>query len=228
MKNMKNGGVMNIQDLKETIIDIGKRMYSKEWIAANDGNISVKIAENRVLMTPTRQSKGFMTPEMLTIIDFEGNIVEGTYKPSSESLMHLSVYKARPDINAVVHAHPPVSTAFAVAGIPFDKFILPETILELGKVPIAPYATPGTPELSESFKDIIDSHDCFLLKNHGAVSLGDDLMTAYYKMDSLELMAKIVFHATLLGNVDEIPKDKVDVLVNRRSVYGIKGRQPEF
>lgn len=219
---------MNVQKLKETIIDIGKRMYAKEWIASNDGNISVKLAEDRVLVTPTRQSKGFMTPDMLTIIDFEGNIIEGTYQPTSESMMHLTIYKSRPDVSAVVHAHPPMSTAFAVAGIPLDRPILPEAILELGKVPIAPYGTPGTPELSESFSGIIDTHDCFLLKNHGAVSVGEDLMTAYYKMDSLELMAKIVFHATLLGNVDEIPKDKVDILVNRRSVYGIKGRQPEL
>lgn len=219
---------MSIQDLKETIIEIGRRMYAKEWIASNDGNISARIAEDRVLMTPTRQSKGFLKPEMLTIIDFEGNIIEGTYKPTSESLMHLSIYKSRPDVRAVVHAHPPMSTAFAVAGIPLDRPILPEAVLELGKVPIAPYGTPGTPELSESFSGIIEDHDCFLLKNHGAVSVGEDLMTAYYKMESLELQAKIIFHATLLGNVDEIPKDKVDILVSRRSVYGIKGRQPKL
>ncbi|KIL37260.1 hypothetical protein SD71_00655 [Cohnella kolymensis] len=219
---------MKIEQLKNTIIDIGKRMYDKEWVASNDGNISARIADDRVLMTPTRQSKGFLQPDMLTIIDLEGNIIEGTYQPSSESLMHLTIYRSRPDVRAVVHAHPPISTAFAVAGIPLDRYILPEAILELGKVPIAPYGTPGTPELSASFSGIIDSHDCFLLKNHGAVAVGEDLMTAYYKMDSLEMLAKVVFHAKLLGNVDEIPKDKVDILVNRRSAYGIKGRQPEL
>jgi L-fuculose-phosphate aldolase len=213
---------------KETIIEIGKRMYDKEWIAANDGNISVKIADDRVLMTPTRQSKGFLRPEMLTIIDFNGNVIEGDYTPTSEYLMHLSIYKARPDVQAVVHAHPPMSTSFAVAGIPLDKSILPEAILELGKVPIAPYGTPGTQELSDSFAGIIENHDCFLLKNHGAVSVGEDLMTAYYKMESLELQAKILFHAMMLGNVDELPQEKVDILVKRRSVYGIKGRQPSL
>jgi len=219
---------MELHKHKETIIEIGKRMYDKEWIAANDGNISVRIGEDRVLMTPTRQSKGSLRPEMLTVIDFDGNVVEGDYKVTSEYQMHLSIYKARPDVQAVVHAHPPISTSFAVAGIPLDKPILPEAILELGKVPIAPYGTPGTQELSDSFAGIIDDHDCFLLKNHGAVSVGEDLMTAYYKMDSLELQAKILFHAMMLGNVDELPQDKVDILVNRRSVYGIKGRQPEL
>lgn len=219
---------LDIQKLKDIIIDIGKRMYEKEWVASNDGNISVKIAEDRVLVTPTRKSKGFLKPEMLTIIDLEENIIEGTYKPSSESLMHLTIYKSRPDVNAVVHAHPPISTAFAVAGIPLDRCILPEAILELGKVPIAPYGTPGTPELSASLNGIIDDHDCFLLKNHGAVAVGEDLMTAYYKMDSLEMLAKVVFHARLLGNVDEIPKEKVEILVSCRSAYGIKGRQPDL
>lgn len=219
---------MNIQQLKETIIEIGKRMYDKEWVASNDGNISVKIAQDRVLITPTRQSKGYLKPDMLTIIDLEGNMIEGTYKPTSESLMHLTIYKSRPDVSAVVHAHPPISTAFAVAGIPLDRCVLPEAILELGKVPIAPYGTPGTPELSASFSGIIDNHDCVLLKNHGAVAVGEDLMTAYYKMDSLEMLAKVVFHAKLLGNVDEIPKEKVDILVSIRGAYGIKGRQPDL
>jgi len=216
-----------LDGLKEIILDIGRRMYVKEWIAANDGNISVRLGDERVLVTPTRQSKGSMTAEMLSIVDLEGNLLEGVWKPSSEIKVHLNAYRWRPDIKAVVHAHPPFATAFAVAGIPLDRPILPEAILELGSVPIAPYGTPSTEELSLSFQDIIEDHDCFLLKNHGAVSVGEDLMTAYYKMESLEHQAKIIVYAKLLGNVDEIAPDKVATLQRMRSQYGIKGRQPK-
>ncbi|MGF9714558.1 class II aldolase/adducin family protein [Paenibacillus naphthalenovorans] len=218
---------MNPDEAKAMILDIGQRMYRKEWVASNDGNISVKLDADRVLVTPTRQSKGYMTAGMLSIVDRQGHVLEGTYQPTSELKMHLKIYEMRPDVNAVVHAHPPFATSFAVAGIPLDRYILAEAVFELGKVPIAPYATPSTDELTDSFVDLLSEHDCFLLKNHGATTMGIDLMTAYYKMESLEHLAKIMNYASSLGKMDEIPQDKVRVLEGMRQKYGIHGRQPK-
>ncbi len=167
-----------------------------------------------------------MTAGMLSIVDRQGHVLEGTYQPTSELKMHLKIYEMRPDVNAVVHAHPPFATSFAVAGIPLDRYILAEAVFELGKVPIAPYATPSTDELTDSFVDLLSEHDCFLLKNHGATTMGIDLMTAYYKMESLEHLAKIMNYASSLGKMDEIPQDKVRVLEGMRQKYGIHADSP--
>ena len=142
------------------------------FVAANDGNISVKVSENEYYCTPTGVSKGFMTPDMIIKIDADGNKLEGKLNPSSEIKMHMRVYRERPDVNAVVHAHPPTATAYAVAGIPLDKYLLPEAILVLGDVPICKYGTPSTMEIPDSLEPYIQTHDAFLLQNHGALTVG--------------------------------------------------------
>ena len=217
----------NKSELAKIMLDIGKRVYHNGWVASNDGNFSAVLDNNRVLVTPTRTNKADMTEDMLTVVDFQGQLIEGHCKPSSEIPMHLKIYEWRPDVRAVVHAHPPYATAFAVAGIALDRPILPEAVLEFGRVPIAPYATPGTEELALSLMTILQDHDVFLLKNHGVVAVGEDLMTAYYKMESLELLCKVIHLAKGLGSIDEIPADKVDELYALRTKYGVKGRQPK-
>ena len=155
------------------------------FVAANDGNISVKVSENEYYCTPTGVSKGFMTPDMIIKIDADGNKLEGKLNPSSEIKMHMRVYRERPDVNAVVHAHPPTATAYAVAGIPLDKYLLPEAILVLGDVPICKYGTPSTMEIPDSLEPYIQTHDAFLLQNHGALTVGCNLTKAFFVMEEV-------------------------------------------
>ena len=162
-------------EIKKEICEIGRRIYEKGFVAANDGNISVKVGPNEYYCTPTGVSKGYMTPDMIIKIDGEGRKIEGKLNPSSEIKMHLRVYQERPDVNAVVHAHPPTATAFAVVNKPLDKFILPEAILTVGTVPVCAYGTPSTMEIPDSLAPYIQNHDAFLLQNHGALTVGNTL-----------------------------------------------------
>ena len=155
--------------LRADIVEIGRRMYARGYTASNDGNISVRLGADRLLMTPKRVCKGFMTPDMMCITDLEGRKLQGDRDPSSEMLMHLEVYRQRPDVQAVVHAHPPTATGFAVAGIPLDRAVLAEVVTTLGSVPIAEYATPSTKELPEAVRKYVKAHDGMLLANHGAL-----------------------------------------------------------
>ncbi|NQT27102.1 class II aldolase/adducin family protein [candidate division KSB1 bacterium] len=216
----------NEWQIKQLIIDIGKRLWQREFIAANDGNITVRIDDNRLLTTPTGVSKGFMTPDMIIEMDMGGKILSQTkhYRPSSEVKMHIEVYKQREDIRSVVHAHPPVCTSFAVAGIPLNKCVLPEAVLTLGAVPIAPYGTPSTMEIPDSIKPYLQNSDAILLANHGALTLGTDLINAYHRMETLEHSAKIVFTAIQLGNVNMIPGPEVEKLMELREKLNIPGR----
>jgi L-fuculose-phosphate aldolase len=212
--------------LKQLIIELGRRIWTRGYVAANDGNISVKISENELLTTSTGVSKGFMTPEMIIKMNMEGKILSssGKFRPSSEVKMHIEVYRQREDVNAVIHAHPPHCTSFAVAGIPLDKCVLPEAVITLGAVPIAPYGTPSTPEIPDSIKKYIKNSDAVLLANHGALTLGVDLTTAYHRMETLEHSAQIVFQAIQLGNVNMIPSDEVQKLMDVREKMNIPGR----
>lgn len=177
--------------LKEDIVEVGRRIYNLGFVAANDGNISVRVGDDEILTTPTGVSKGFMTPDMIIRVDMAGNKLEGELKPSSELKLHLEVYKQRPDVRAVLHAHPPVATAFAVAGIPLDKPVLPEIVISLGRIPIAKYATPSTEELPASVRPYLEDHDAVLLENHGALTVGSNLFNALFKMEQIEHFAKI-------------------------------------
>jgi len=177
-------------------------------------------------MTPKSVCKGFMTPQMMCITDLEGRKLAGERDPSSEMQMHLEVYRQRPDVNAVVHAHPPIATAFAVAGIPLDRAVLAEVVTTLGSVPIAEYATPSTKELPEAVRRYVTAHDGMLLANHGALTLGTDLFAAYYKMETIEHFAKISFTARMLGGERLLSREEVGRLQGLRGMYGIAAPAP--
>jgi len=209
---------------REAVVEIGRRLWQRGYVAANDGNISVRLEDDRLLATPTGVSKGFMEPGMLILCDLEGRVIQGEHKPSSELKMHLLAYRMRPDVGAVVHAHPPVATAFSTAGVPLDKCVLPESVLTLGAIPIAPYATPSTDEIPESLEPFVLRCDAVLLANHGAVTWAGDLTTAYYRMETLEHTATITRNAMLLGNVNLLGADDVQKLQQVRQQMGIPGQ----
>lgn len=213
-------------EIKKEICEIGKRVYDKGFVAANDGNISVKVNDNEFYCTPTGVSKGYMTPDMIIRIDGNGNKLEGRLNPSSEIKMHLRVYRERPDVMAVVHAHPPIATAFTVANIPLNQYILPEAVLSLGDVPTCEYGTPSTMEIPDSLMPYIQNHDAFLLKNHGALTVGNTLQKAMFVMEEVEFNAKICMYARQLGGVDEIPCEQLEKLMELRKKMNMPGRHP--
>jgi L-fuculose-phosphate aldolase len=217
---------MSIESLRADIVEIGRRMYARGYTASNDGNISVRIDAGRLLMTPKSVCKGFMKPEMMCITDLEGRKLQGDRDPSSEALMHLEVYRQRPDVQAVVHAHPPTATGFAVAGIPLDRAVLAEVLTTLGSIPLAEYATPSTAELPEAVRKYIKAHDGMLLANHGALTVGGDLYSAYYKMETIEHFAKISLVARTLGRENLISREEVMRLQQLRGTYGIQAPAP--
>ncbi len=212
--------------LRADIVEVGRRMYARAYTASNDGNISVRLGADRLLMTPKSVCKGFMTPDMMCITDLEGRKLQGDRDPSSEMLMHLEVYRQRPEVQAVVHAHPPIATGFAVAGIPLNRAVLAEVLTTLGSVPIAEYATPSTAELPQAVRKYITAHDGMLLANHGALTVGSDLFAAYFKMETIEHFAKISLVARLLGNENLIAREEVERLQELRGTYGIKAPAP--
>src|ERR1700750_3080551 len=217
---------MSIESLRADIVEIGRRMYARSYTASNDGNISVRIDVNRLLMTPKSVCKGFMTPDMMCVTDLTGRKLEGDRDPSSEMLVHLEVYRQRPDVQAVVHAHPPTATGFAVAGIPLDRAVLAEVLTTLGSLPIAEYADAVTSELPEAVRKYIKAHDGMLLANHGALTVGPDVMAAYYKMETIEHFAKISLVARLLGRENLIAREELLRLQALRDTYGIKAPAP--
>jgi len=214
--------------LRQDIVEVGRRLWTRGFVASNDGNISVRLPGDRLLMTPTGVSKGFMTPEMMVVTDLDGRQIAGEpgRKASSEILMHLVAYRHRPDVHAVVHAHPPLATGFAVAGIPLDRAVLAEVVTTLGSIPIAQYGTPSTPELSASVEPYVKIHDALLLANHGALALGKDLFAAYYKMETIEHFARISLVARLLGREHLLSQEEVGRLQALRGTYGIASPAP--
>ena len=217
---------MTAFEIKKAICEVGHKLYNHGFVAANDGNISVKVSANEYYCTPTGVSKGDLTPDMIIKIDGTGKKLEGELNPSSEIKMHLRVYRDRPDVNAVVHAHPPVATAFTVAGVPLDQYILPEAILTMGAVPTCEYGTPSTMEIPDSLAPYIQDNDAFLLKNHGALTVGNTLQKAFFLMEEVEFNANICKHARELGNVEEIPYDQLEKLMDLRKKMQIPGRHP--
>lgn len=211
--------------LRDWMCEIGRRMYAKDFIAANEGNLSLRMG-SRLLATPTGVCKGFLKPEDLVITDLEGRQVEGKKKVSTEILIHVVVYRHRPEIQAVCHGHPPYATAHAVAGIPLKEALMPEVVVTLGCVPVAPYGTPSTQELSDSLVDLVPYYDAILLSNHGAVTYGTDLESAYFKMEILEHFAKINILTRILGRQTLLSREAVDKLFDVREKYGISA--PDF
>ena len=214
----------NINTLKKQIIEIGKLAYSNGYVAANDGNISVRLNERSILVTPTCVSKGRMKAGDLVIVDMNGKVTGGTKKPTSELLMHLHIYKERSDVNSVCHLHPPYATGFAAAGILLNQNVLVEADVLLGKIPLVEYALPGTEELSRKLIPHLKESDAFLLANHGAVTVGKDVYGAFYNMETLEHTAHIIFIARQLGHLNVLDKDRAKELADLREKFK-KGKE---
>lgn len=210
---------MDESQARKLIVEIGKLLYDRSYVVSSDGNVSVRLGENTVLATPTMTCKGRMTEDCLALTDMDGKPLTDK-KASSELAMHLLIYKMRPDIKAVCHAHPPHGTAFAVAGLAIDKPILSEVILTLGCVPLTDYGTPSTSELTEAMKPYVTHHNALLMANHGAVAYGEDLWQAFDRLETLEHTAKIAILAKTLGGAVDLPADAIEKLVNIREKAG--------
>ena len=213
-------------EIKKEICEVGLKLWQKGFVAANDGNISVKISDNEYYCTPTGVSKASLTPDMIIKVDRDGKKLEGKLNPSSEIKMHMRVYRERPDVNAVVHAHPPVATAFTVADIDLDQYVLPEAVLTIGAVPTCDYGTPSTMEIPDSLDPYLQDHDAFLLRNHGALTVGCNLTKAFFVMEEVEFNAVICKHAMDLGAVHEISNDQLKKLMDLRKAMNLPGRHP--
>ncbi|HET9363968.1 MAG TPA: class II aldolase/adducin family protein [Candidatus Angelobacter sp.] len=212
-------GASKERALREELVRFGKMLHAQGFVAATDGNLSVRLDSNRVLVTPTGFSKGMMRQEDMVIVDLHGKKLSGFYNPSSEIAMHLTIYRMRPDVGAVVHAHPCTATGFASAGIALDEPLCSEVVITLGAVPLAPYATTGTMELSDSLRPFIPFHDAILMANHGVVAYGEDLPRAYMRMEAVEHYAKIVLATRQLGSARSLNSRELEKLVAVRTQY---------
>lgn len=200
------------EKLRQRLVQICRMLHQKNLIAAMDGNVSVKFGDG-LLTTPSGVNKGFLEEDQLLRVDWHGRVVAGEGQPTSELAMHLAVYRLRPEVEAVIHAHPPVATAFSIAGLSLEDFVLPEVVMTLGVIPTASYATPTTEEVPAAIAELIRNHDALLLERHGALTVGRDLMDAYNKMEKLEHAALIIFAALQLGRVRRLPPREVEKLM---------------
>jgi L-fuculose-phosphate aldolase len=211
---------MNEYKLKEQICEIGRRLYARGFAAANDGNITIRLNDKEILCTPTMVSKGFMKPDDICKVDYDGKQLAGTKRRTSEVLLHLAVYKNRPDVHAVVHCHPPHATAFAVAHEPIPKCILPEVEVFLGEVPIAKYATPGDNRLPESIVPYVKDCNTILLANHGTVTFGPTLENAYFNTEIIDAYCRILILSKLLGRVNYFGEKETSELMTFKKRLG--------
>ena len=220
--------MQDINLVKDQICDVCHKMWQLGWVAANDGNVSAKLDDGRIIATPTGMSKSFITPEKLIIIDSDGNVLEAAegLRPSSEIKMHLRCYDKRDDVKSVIHAHPPGATGFAVAHKAMDMYNMIEDVAVIGSVPLTPYGTPSTIEVPNAIEPYLEEHDVMLLENHGALAVGGDVITAFYRMESLELWAKITINAVILGGSFDISNDNIQKLIDLRGYYQVTGRHP--
>ena len=214
----------NELELRQDIVRVGRLCWEKGWVAANDGNVSIRLAPDRFLCTPTGISKGMMTVDDMIIVDSTGKKIEGKRERTSEINMHLAVYRLRPDVQAVVHCHPPVATGFAAAGRSLNQAVLPEVIVALGCVPLAEYGLPGTEELIKPMLPLIPKYDAILLSNHGATCYGSDVWKAYYLMETVEHSSRITLVAELLGGPNVLPRGEVQKLIDARGRYGFASK----
>jgi len=197
--------------LRKEIVEVSRRLYEKGFMAGTGGNVSAKLPNSRsILTTPSGVCKGYLKPSDIVKIDFEGKVIEGRLKPTSETPMHTLIYKTRPDVNAIIHAHPPFCTGFACAKMPIDSSIFPEAIVLVGEVALVEYATPGTKDLAMKVSEAAKTHDALLLQNHGTVTLGASLEEAYLKTEVLEETAQILLISSLLGGFKPLPKMEVE------------------
>lgn len=203
--------------IRREIVRSCRRLYERGLIAGPDGNVSVRLSGGRILVTPAGMSKVDVTEDDLVELSLDGQHRRGARRASSEVAVHLRIYQRRPEVNAVVHAHPPTATGFAVAGEAFSACVLPEMIYQVGWVPLVPYATPGTTDLADAFEPFLASHDAFLMANHGATTIGPSLVIAHQRMESLEHTARILLTARLLGRVQKLAPDDVRALEMARA-----------
>ena len=215
-------------EIKQLMCEIGKRVYNRGMVASNDGNFSVKLNDNEFLCTPTGVSKGFMTTEYICKVDAKGNVLEANpgFKPSSEVKMHMRIYEKRPDVKAVVHAHPIYATAFAINGMALEDPIMPEAVLFLGGVPLAKYGTPSTMEIPDAIEEFLPYYDQVLLENHGALAWGADILSAYHKLESVEFYAELLFKSKMLGNPQNLNQEQVEKLYDIRRNMNLPGKHP--
>lgn len=209
----------NLEAKRVEIVKIGRWLHTKGFVAAMDGNISARVNGGMILATPTCISKGMMEPEDLVLVDLDGNKIEGRREVSSEIQMHVMIYRMRPEICGVVHAHPPTATGFAAAGLALDQALVSEIVVALGSVPLANYGTPGTPELLEALEPFVPGNQAILMANHGAVTYAEDVLHAYMHMETVEHFAKISLVAHLLGRRELLSDQNVDKLRAVRQKY---------
>ena len=207
---------MTAYEVRQEIVRVGKLLHDKGFIAATDGNVSVRLDGSRVLATPTCMCKGMMTVEDLVVVDLQGRRLEGFRDVSSEIGMHLMIYRECPDVCAIVHAHPPTATGFAAAGMALNQALVSEIVIALGEVPLAEYATPGTQELVDSLEPLVHDHNAILMANHGVVTYGEDLLTAYMRMETVEHFAKIALTTHMLGRQNVLSPERVAQLTEIR------------
>jgi L-fuculose-phosphate aldolase len=216
-----NGSLVGEWKLREQMCEIGRRVYNKGFAAANDGNISYRLSEDRVLCSPTRISKGFMKPDDLCIVDMDGKQVSGKRKRSSEILLHLTIMKTRPDVRSCVHCHPPHATAFAVAHEPIPKCTMPEFEVFLGEVAITPYETPGGQKFADTVIPYVKDTDTIILANHGTITYGSDLEDAYFKTEIIDAYCRILILAKQIGRVEYYSDEKAAELIRLKPGLGI-------
>lgn len=208
------------------ILDVCQQIHARGYVAASDGNVSIRLSKNRILSTPTGMSKGQLKMSDLVVCDLDGGKISGRRSPTSEIIMHCYAYKRRRDVHAVVHAHPPYATGFAVAGMPLDKFVLPEVVVFLGQVPLLEYTTPGTAEICGPLGKYIRRFDAFLMQNHGVLTIGADVFQAYSKMEIVELFAKTSFVAQQVGRVGELNEIQLKSLRQLKKSLGLHTGEP--
>lgn len=209
-------------ELRKQLVEVCRRLYERELIVAMDGNVSCRVGPNRFLTTPSGVCKGYLSPDQLVAADQDGKKLTGTLKPSSEFGMHAAIYAVRPDVMAIVHAHPPTATAFSVAGVSLAEPILTEVVLTVGSIPTAPYATPGTPEVAESIRSLLTTFDCCILDHHGVVTVGRDLFEAFYRMETVEQTAKVALVAQQLGGARPLAPHQIGPLQVTRKALGLR------
>jgi L-fuculose-phosphate aldolase len=220
------GAVKTEDEHRREICTAGRWIHTRGFVASTDGNISVRLDSRRILTSPTGISKGLMSPDDMVITDLQGRKLAGRREPSTELAMHLLIYGRRPDVNAVCHAHPPIATAHAAAGLPLNKALLSEIVLALGFVPVAQYGTPGTPELSDALEPLVQNFDAILLANHGVVTCGADLLTAFFRMETVEHFAQVSLATELLGKQVLLSSRDVEKLLAARARYGTTTAAP--
>lgn len=197
-------------EIRNEMLHVCRRIYGREMVASNDGNVTVRVGKDRILATPSGMSKGFLKPDDLVLTDLEGNPVSGGERSvTSEIKIYCRIYKLRPDVRAAVHAHPIYATSYAAAGLSLESQVLPESVLSLGTVPLVPYGTPGTDELADRVAEYLADHEVFLLANHGALALGNNVIEAYHRMECLEHTAKIVYLANTLGGAVRLSPEQI-------------------